>query len=148
MFTIKMHIKECFLSYNFNLLIKMKHLEQVQEMYNMINQGQALEAFEKFYSEDVVMIEATGQVREGKETNRQFEQEFFASIQEFHGSGVESVSANEENGTTAVECWMEVTFKDGNRVKMEQVAVQKWQNGQIVKEKFYYNPNHEMAEAK
>ena len=34
---------------------------------------------------------------------------------------------------------MDITFKDGNRVIMEQVAVQKWENNQIVHERFYYN---------
>ena len=33
---------------------------------------------------------------------------------------------------------MDVTFKDGNRVQMEQVAVQKWAGDQIVHERFYY----------
>jgi len=33
-----------------------------------------------------------------------------------------------------------VTFKDGNRVKMEQVARQKWVGNKIVEERFYYNP--------
>jgi len=32
-----------------------------------------------------------------------------------------------------------VTFQDGMRVNMEQVSVQKWENGQIVHERFYYD---------
>ena len=39
-----------------------------------------------------------------------------------------------------VEAWMELTFQDGNRMKMEQIARQKWQDGRIVEERFYYNP--------
>ena len=44
-----------------------------------------------------------------------------------------------EAGVTIVESWMEATFKDGNRMKMEEVAVQKWQGDQIIHERFYYN---------
>ncbi|PSR15173.1 MAG: nuclear transport factor 2 family protein, partial [Bacteroidetes bacterium] len=48
------------------------------------------------------------------------------------------IGADEAAGTTFVESMMEVTFKDGNRVQMEQVAVQKWEGDQIVHERFYY----------
>jgi hypothetical protein len=34
---------------------------------------------------------------------------------------------------------MDLTFKGGNRMAMEQTAIQTWQNGQIVHERFYYN---------
>ncbi len=44
-----------------------------------------------------------------------------------------------EKGKVFVEVEMDVTFKGGNRVKMEQVAVQQWENDQIVHERFYYN---------
>jgi hypothetical protein len=38
-----------------------------------------------------------------------------------------------------LENWMDVTFKDGNRMKLEQVSVQTWKDGLIVRERFYYN---------
>jgi hypothetical protein len=34
---------------------------------------------------------------------------------------------------------MDVTFKGGQRAKMNQVAVQKWEGEQIVHEEFYYD---------
>jgi hypothetical protein len=37
-----------------------------------------------------------------------------------------------------VDNWMEMTFQDGNRIRMEQVAVQHWKGDQIVREKFYH----------
>ncbi len=117
----------------------MSYKDQATELYTMIGQGQAMEAFEKFYAENVVMIEATGDVREGKDTNREFEKQFFSTIKEMHGGGVTGITSDEENGITMVETWMEVTFQDGNRVKMEEVARQTWNGDQIVEERFYYN---------
>jgi hypothetical protein len=38
-----------------------------------------------------------------------------------------------------VESWMDVTMKDGKRHMMEEVAVQKWKDDQIIHERFYYN---------
>lgn len=37
----------------------------------MTGAGQMLEAFDKYYHENVVMIEATGDVRKSKATNRE-----------------------------------------------------------------------------
>ena len=117
----------------------MNYYDKAKNIYDMLAQGKMLEAFEKYYHKDVVMVEANGEARKGKEVNRKFETEFLGSVKEFHGSGVNSITSNEKDGVTAVESWMDVTFKDGKRVKMEQVAVQRWQGEQIIKERFYYN---------
>lgn len=120
----------------------MSYLAKATELYNMIGQGQLMEAFEKFYHEDVEMVEATGDSRKGKPANREYEQKFLASIQEMHGGGVGAITSNEETGQCCVESWMDVTFKDGNRVKLEQVSVQQWEGDQIVRERFYFNPGN------
>ena len=117
----------------------MTYLEKISECHKMVGEGQMLEAFEKFYHDDVVMVEATGEVREGKDANREFEKQWMGGIKEMHGGGVKSINANEEAGTSSVESWVDLTFQDGNRMKMEEVAVQKWQDGKIIHERFYYN---------
>lgn len=117
----------------------MSYFDKAKDMYNMVHTGQFFEAFEKYYAEDVEMIEATGDVRKGKDTSREFEKQFFESVEEVHGGGVNAITANEEEGITMVESWMELTFKEGGRTKMEEVAVQHWEGDQIVKERFYYN---------
>jgi hypothetical protein len=117
----------------------MTYQERAEDLYNMINSGQLMDAFEKYYHENCVMTEATGDRREGKAANRQYEEKFLASVKEFHGAGVGTINSNEEAKTTSVESWMDVTFQDGNRVKLEQVAVQKWDGDHIVDERFYYN---------
>lgn len=117
----------------------MSYYDKAKDIYDMSAQGQMLDAFEKYYHDDVIMVEATGEVRKGKDTNREFEKNFVNTIKEFHGMGVNSITSNEEEKVTMVESWMEATFQDGNRVKMEEVAVQKWEGNQIIHERFYYN---------
>lgn len=112
--------------------------EKTQDIYNMIGQGQLLEAFDKYYSENVVMTEPMG-TREGKVACREYEEQFLSSIQEFHNMEVKAIASDEENGVVFHETSMDVTFKDGNRVHMEQTGVQRWENGQIVHERFYYS---------
>lgn len=39
-----------------------------------------------------------------------------------------------------VESWVDVTFKGApGPMKFEEVAVQHWKDGKIVRERFYYN---------
>ena len=108
-----------------------------RELNEMVLNGQALEAFEKFYSDDVVMQESGGDPILGKELNRQREIDFFTSLEQFHGAGVVGHAVSGDRSFS--EWWMDVTFKDGGRVKMEQVAARAWKDGRVVSERFYYN---------
>ena len=85
------------------------------------------------------MVEATGESRKGKVANRKFQEDFMVMIKDVHGSGVKAVTSNEKEATTMVESWMDVTMKDGKRSMMEEVAVQKWKDDQVIHERFYYN---------
>ncbi|MFY0652307.1 MAG: nuclear transport factor 2 family protein [Cyclobacteriaceae bacterium] len=111
--------------------------EKTQDIYNMLGQGQLLEAFDKYYADNVVMTEPRG-TYDGKTACRQHEEEFLGMIQEIHGMEVKAIGSDEEAGVVFHETNMDVTFKDGNRVLMEQTGVQRWENGQIVHERFYY----------
>lgn len=117
----------------------MSYYDKAKDIYDMSAQGKMLDAFEKYYHKDVVMVEATGETRKGKDLNRKFETDFLSSLKEFHGTGVSAITSNEKEATTMVESWLDATYKDGNRVKMEEVAVQKWKGDQIIHERFYYN---------
>lgn len=116
----------------------MTYKEKAQDIYNQLGQGKLLDAFDQYYADNVVMTEPAG-TREGKTACREYEVNFLNNIQEFHDLQVTNVGSDEDAATSFVESMMEVTFKDGNRVKMEQVAVQKWEGDKIVHERFYYN---------
>lgn len=116
-----------------------EHLKNARELQQMLGQGQAMEAFEKFYHDEVVVVEANGEVRNGKEAQRQAIQQWFGMVEEMHGGGVGAITADEEAGITTAESWTDITMKGAGRMKMEEVAVQKWKDGQIIHERFYYN---------
>jgi hypothetical protein len=112
--------------------------EKITDVYNHVQNGTAMDAFEKYYGEDVVMVLEDGTEVEGKDANRDRENEFFGSVESFNGMGIVSITSNEDNNSTAVESWMDVTFKGaGVSTKIMQVATQKWDDGKIVKERFY-----------
>ncbi len=116
----------------------MSCLQNAQELYSLIGEGKTMEGFEKFYADNVVVVEPNGETRNGKDAQRAAINSWFQMVTKLHGSGVGSVTANEDSGISMVESWMDVTMGE-NRMKMEEVAVQKWKNGQIVHERFYYN---------
>lgn len=115
--------------------LDIRNLEK--ELNGMILQGKILEAFDKFYADDVTMQENTDPPREGKATNREFEIAFLDSFQEFHSA--ELVASATGKDVSFSEWLWDVTFKEGGRVQMAQVATRRWKNGKVVSERFYYN---------
>jgi ketosteroid isomerase-like protein len=116
----------------------------VQELDKQLNDdvlsGKIMDAFEKYYADDVVMQENSEDPRVGKDANRKAEEQFMASVEAFHGA---KVKASAVNGDVSFSEWeMDITFKGGKRVKMEQVAVRHWKNGKIAHERFFYNGGH------
>ncbi|MCA6363255.1 MAG: nuclear transport factor 2 family protein [Bacteroidetes bacterium] len=117
----------------------MSNLLNVKDLYqNYVNAGKLLEGFEKYYAENVVMQELGEEPRIGKDANRTHEINFLQSMKEVHGAGILSFAEDTENNKTMVESWMDLTFANGFRMNMQQVAVQTWENGLIVNEIFYH----------
>lgn len=115
----------------------MSYLSKIEDIYSLLGQGKAMDAFEQYYAENVDMILEDGTVISGKDTNRQREIDFFSSVESFNGLEVKAINSNEEAGTTSVEVTMDVTFQGGNNVVINQVATQKWDGDHIVTERFY-----------
>ena len=113
--------------------------ENVQGYFDLLSKGQMMDAFEKYYSDDVVMQENNEEPRVGKETNRKFELDYLSSIEEMHGAEVKNVAINSEKGVVFIQSFIDATYKEFGRMQMEEVQVQTWKDGMIVNEKFFYN---------
>jgi ketosteroid isomerase-like protein len=109
---------------------------QVQAVLDGILAGKLLETFDAYYADNVVMSENRKDERVGKAANREYEEKFVGNVQKFHGAQVGRTIVDGDHA--AVEWTFDLTFKDGNRVKMQQVAVQTWKNGKIIREDFYH----------
>jgi hypothetical protein len=108
-----------------------------KDLNEKILTGKAMEGFEQYYADDVVMQENSDAPFVGKELNRKRELEFFASIADWHGGKLEAGAINGD--TSFGQWWMDVTLKNGFRYTNTQVAVRKWKNGKVVHERFFYN---------
>jgi hypothetical protein len=112
-------------------------LEKISDLNDLVLQGKAMDAFEKYYHQDVSMQENGNPPTLGKENNREREKEFFASIVEFRAAKPLKVSVGE--GVSMVEWHYDYTHKDWGERNYTQVSIQEWKDGQIFREKFYYN---------
>lgn len=109
----------------------------VDQLNQMILEGKILDAFDKFYADDVVMQDNNYPAREGKAINRQYEEAFVNGLTEFRGAKVVNTVYSDDLAVT--EWWFDYTHKDYGVRNYNQLAVQRWKNGKIVEEKFYYN---------
>lgn len=107
-----------------------------QKLNEAVLAGKALEAFDEYYADDVVMQENNNPPFTGKATNRKREEDFFGGIAEVHD--VKLLSSAAQGEVSFGEWLFDVTFKDGKRYRLEQVSVRRWKNGQVVFERFYY----------
>ena len=107
-----------------------------QQLNDAILNGKAMEAFEELYDDNIVMQENSDQEFRGKDFNRKREQEFFASVEAWHGG---RVLASAVHGDVSFSEWeMEVSLKGVGRVNMAQVTVRRWKDGKITHERFYH----------
>ena len=111
-------------------------LEKVSNLNDLILQGKAMDAFDKYYHTEVSMQENENEPVVGKEANRKREEEFFGAITEFRGAKPLKVTVGEN--TSMVEWHYDYTHKDWGVRNYTQVCVQEWKDGLIVSEKFYY----------
>jgi len=73
----------------------------------------------------------------GKEENRTYEEAFVNGLTEFRGAKV--VNSMISDGIAGVEWWFDYMHKDDGVGNYHQVSVQRWKDGKIAEEKFYYN---------
>ncbi|MBO6793594.1 MAG: nuclear transport factor 2 family protein [Balneolaceae bacterium] len=117
----------------------MTNLDRAYDIVKMSNEGQMMEALLKYYHEDSVKVEGTGEVTEGLEANVEFHKGWIAGIKEVHDGGIIAAAENPETGVVFMESWVDMTFQDGNRMKMQEVEVQTWEDGKIKHIRFYYD---------
>ena len=112
--------------------------DSVNELNNMILEGKILDAFDHFYADNVVMQDNNNPLREGKQVCRQFEEDFVNNLTAFRGAEVKNVLVSEDAGVATVEWGFDYTHKEWGDRNYTQVAVQQWEDGKIVNERFIY----------
>lgn len=115
----------------------MTYYQRAKELFKMIEEGKLLDALDKYYHDDVLIIADDGTQRKGIEEARNYDQKFLKEIQEVIGGGVKTITSDEKRAITMVEFWIDLKFKNGNQKTIQEVAVQNWEHELIIQENFY-----------
>jgi hypothetical protein len=112
---------------------------RIHELLDYVRNGKIMEAMKEFYADDVVMDEPSYGKTVGLAANLAREQKFVDSVKAFKNFETPAVAVGE--GVSSYENVMDWTDTEDNDIHVEQVAVQKWKDGKIVHERFYYATN-------
>ena len=115
----------------------MTYYQKAKEIFAMIEEGKLIEAIDKYYHKDVKIIADDGKQRNGIAQAKEYDSNLLKEIEEIYGGGILSIASDEQRPITIVEFWIDLKFKNGNKKKIEEVAVQHWEGEYIIKENFY-----------
>ena len=90
-------------------------LEQATHLQTLAHSPDILDAIDTYYADDVVVVEGAG---ESTWT--------LAAHETAPGTGVVFIETSDD-----------MEFQDGTRTRLDEVAVQRWEGGKVVHERFY-----------
>lgn len=110
-------------------------LQLDNQLNAFIVEGKSVAAFEKFYAEDVVAQENDEPERHGRAEWVRARQEMEKNIVKFDAR----VLANAVLGDVSFSEWeYHMEFQGGNTMRLAQVAVRRWKDGLVIRERFYH----------
>lgn len=108
----------------------------LQDLNSLVINGKLMDAFEKYYHEEIEMQENSNPPVKGKDSNRKRELEFLSNLTEFRNAFVNGLAVN---GNTSFVIWSyDYTHKEWGVRNYTQVSVQHWKDEKIIKEQFFY----------
>jgi hypothetical protein len=111
-------------------------IESLNDLNNLVLGGKLLDAFEKYYHEDIIMQENNATPTVGKTANRERENEFLTNLVEFREATVIDLAVG-DNISTVI--WhYDYTHKEWGVMNYTQASVQFWKDGLIIREQFIY----------
>ena len=112
---------------------------RANELVSYIREGKIIEAMHEFYADDAAMQENNNPPTVGLAANVERERQFVASVKRWISFDVAAVAVDAARGKTTIQSTLAFEGVDGQTYRTDQVAVQKWRDGKIAHEKFYYD---------
>ena len=118
-------------------MIKLKN--NVEKLNNLIKEGRIMEAFEKYYREDIVIQVNGNPPIIGKEQNRKREMIFLQEIEKLNSAEIKSVTFGGIDDNVSMTEWaINIENKEGEQKTIYRVNVQHWKEDKIINEKLYF----------
>ena len=109
--------------------------DAITDINQLIMNGGLYDAFEKYYSEDVVTLEGAQVVANSRAENIAREKEFLGGVSEWREARILDVAVGEH--TTMTEWHLDFVHETYGHKKGNQIAVQEWSDGKVIREQFY-----------
>lgn len=107
----------------------------VDDLNSLMMSGDLFVALDKYYAPNVTVLEKDHVVAESHEANVAREKEFIAGITDWREGTILSVAVGEN--VTMTEWHLDFVHEAYGHKKGNQVTVQHWVDGKIVREQFY-----------
>jgi ketosteroid isomerase-like protein len=117
----------------------MSLVDDVREFWRLLASGETVEAMERFYAEDVCVFENRSLARAGRQACIAYEREQLQAGSEAPRFKLHKRAIDEAAGHVFIEYTVRFLELVGKAARIEQVAVQTWERGKIVQERFYYD---------
>lgn len=118
-------------------MIKLKN--NVEKLNALIREGKIMEAFEKYYGEEVIIQVNGNPSLKGKNENRKREMIFLQEIEKLNSAEVKSVTfGGAEDNVSMTEWEISIENKKGEKKIIHRVNVQHWKDDKIINEKLYF----------
>ncbi len=111
---------------------------QVADFQELITKGKTLEAIEKYYADDIHVQENADAPRVGKQLALTHEKANIERVKSFK-IDIKTSVADDNQGLVLGEMAIEFETLKGEVKHLEEAFVQRWKDGKIVFERFYYN---------
>ena len=100
--------------------------------------GAHAKAIEDYYTEDATMRENQAEPRRGRSTLVAQETAVLARTESVTSTCVRPVLVNGDH--VAIHWIFDFQFKGGSKMRMEEIAWQRWEGERIAEEQFFYDP--------
>ncbi len=111
--------------------------KSLKDLNDLVLSGKALDAFEKYYHEEVSMQENHFPPTVSKEANRERELQFYKDVTAFREAKVEGLAVGDD--ISYVTWHYDYTHAQWGVRNYTQVSVQHWKDGKIIHEQFLYS---------
>jgi len=113
------------------------NIQQIaEEVVQLIREGKNKQAKETFYAEHIVSIEGNGDRLEGIKAIFQKSADWGAQVAEVHSASVSDPLVAADH--FALHIKMDISYKNGHRAVMDEIAVYEVANEKIVFEQYFF----------
>lgn len=112
--------------------------DNVNTFIQLLKSGESLRAMQEFYHEEVVVFENRELARAGLRRCLDYERTQLATQPTPPSFKLTSHAVNPATGHVFLEYMVRFAAPNGRPLRLDEVAVQKWEGDKIVEERFYY----------